>query len=80
VGRSADADAAGRLRGVWCDGMADAMAASDAGADFLVLRNELPRAEIKSICEMVPVPVYVPGLGLEEAWELGATGVVEIGG
>jgi mutator protein MutT len=80
LGRSAEADAAGRLCGVWCDGMADAMAASDAGADFLVLRNELSRAEIRSICELVSVPAYVPGLGLEEAWELGATGVVEIGG
>jgi mutator protein MutT len=70
----------GRLRGVMCDGMADAMAASDAGADFLVLRNELPHAEIRSICELVPVPLYVPGLGVEEAWELGATGVVESGG
>jgi mutator protein MutT len=80
LGRSAEADAAGRLCGVWCDGMADAMAASDAGADFLVLRNELPRGDIRSICEMVPVAVYVPGLGLEEAWGLGATGVVELGG
>ena len=80
VGRSVESDHDGRLRGVWCVGLADAMAASDAGADFLVLRNELPRAEIKSICEMVPVPVYVPGLGVEEAWELGATGVVEIDG
>jgi 8-oxo-dGTP diphosphatase len=79
VGRSAQADADGRLRGVWCDGMADAMAASDAGADFLVLRNELSHAEITSMCELVPVPVYVPGLELEEAWEVGASGVVEIG-
>jgi 8-oxo-dGTP diphosphatase len=79
LGRSAEPDAAGRLRGVWCQGIADAMAASDAGADFLVLRNELSRAEITSICELVPVPVYVPGVGLEEAWELGATGVAEIG-
>ena len=69
----------GRLRGVSCDGMADAMAASDAGADFLVLRHKLPHAEIKSICEMIAVPVYVPGLVVEEAWELGATGVVQIG-
>jgi mutator protein MutT len=80
VGRSAEADPAGRLRGVWCVGLADAMAASDAGADFLVLRTELPHAEIRSICELVPVPAYVPGLGLQEAWELGATGVVEIDG
>jgi len=80
LGRSAEPDAGGRLRGVWCLGLADAMAASDAGANFLVLRNKLPPAEIISICKMVPVPVYVPGLGLPEAWELGATGVVEIGG
>jgi mutator protein MutT len=80
LGRSAEPNGGGRLRGVWCLGLADAMAASDAGANFLVLRNKLPPAEIISICKMVPVPVYVPGLGLPEAWELGATGVVEIGG
>jgi mutator protein MutT len=80
LGRSAEPDAAGRLCGVWCSGLADSMAASDAGADFLVLRDELPHEDIRSICELVPIPVYVPGLGLEEAWELGATGVVEIGG
>jgi 8-oxo-dGTP diphosphatase len=68
-------DSGGRLRGVFCSGMADAMAASDAGADFLVLRNELQREEMRSICELVPVPVYVLGLGLEEAWEVGATGL-----
>jgi 8-oxo-dGTP diphosphatase len=78
VGRFDEADAHGRLCGVWCDGMADAMAASDAGADFLVLRNELSHAEIRSMCELVPVPVYAPGLALEAAWELGATGVVEV--
>ena len=80
LGRSAEPDAAGRLSGVWCLGLAEAMAASDAGADFLVLRNELPPGEIKSICELVPIPVYAPGLRIEEAWELGATGVDEIGG
>lgn len=78
IGRSAEADAAGRLCGVWCEGMADALAARDAGADFLVLRKELPHAEVRSLCELVAVPVYVPLLGLEEAWALGATGVVKI--
>jgi mutator protein MutT len=80
LGRSAEADAAGRLRGVWCDGMADALAGSDAGADFLVLRNELPHEDIRSICELVPIPVYARRLGLREAWGLGATGLVEIAG
>ena len=67
----------GQLRGVPCEGMADAMAASDAGADFLVLLHELPHGEVKAICELVPVPVYARGMELEAAWELGATGVVE---
>jgi 2-methylisocitrate lyase-like PEP mutase family enzyme len=58
--------------------MADAMAASDAGADFLVLRTELQHEEIRTICELVPVPVYVPGLALEEAWALGATGLSDL--
>jgi 8-oxo-dGTP diphosphatase len=68
----------GELRGVPCEGMADAMAASDAGADFLVMLHELPHGEVSAICELVPVPVYVQGMGLEAAWELGATGVVEV--
>jgi mutator protein MutT len=79
VGALSGADSGGRLCGVWCAGIADAMAGSDAGADFLVLRNELAHAEIKSICELVAVPVYVKGVGLEESWGLGATGIVEIG-
>jgi mutator protein MutT len=77
IGDSAEPDAGGRLSGVFCEGLADAMAASDAGADFIVLRSELPHAELRSICEMIAVPVYTPGLELEEAWGLGATGVVE---
>ena len=72
------ADSGARLRGVWCSGMADALAGSDAGTDFLVLRNELPHDDIRSICELVPIPVYARGLGVEEAWELGATGINEI--
>ena len=72
-------DSGGRLRGVWCLGMADALAGSDASANFLVMRDELPHDEIRSICELVPIPVYVPGLGLEEAWGFGATGISEIG-
>ncbi len=72
-------ESSGRLHGVFCAGMADAMAAADAGVDFLVMRNELPRADIGSICELVAVPVYATGVGLEEAWEIGATGIAEIG-
>lgn len=78
VGRSAEPDLDGRLRGVLCSGLADAIAASDAGANFLVLREELPHEEIGSICEFVPLPVYVRGIKLVEAWRLGASGSAEI--
>jgi hypothetical protein len=54
------------------------MAGSDAGADFLVLRNALLATEIASICELVAVPVYTTGVSLQEAWALGATGVSEL--
>ena len=77
IGASAEPDAQGRLRGVLCAGLAEAMAASDAGANFVVLAGELPAHELGSLCEMVPVPVYAPGLSLEEAWGLGASGVRE---
>lgn len=79
LGSSADSD--GRLRGVWCAGMSDAIAASDAGADFLVLQYELSHNETAALCEMVPVPVYTrfhKGLALAETWALGATGTHQL--
>ena len=78
IGDSAEAPADGRLCGVLCSGMGQALAASDAGADFLALRSGLPRSEIAAICEMVPIPVYVPGPALEAVWEFGASGINEL--
>jgi mutator protein MutT len=78
VGDAVDAAFQTRLRGVLCEGLADAMAASDAGGDFLVLRNALSHIELTSLCELVPVPVYTPGLMLEQAWTFGASGVAEL--
>jgi mutator protein MutT len=75
VGTSTESDAVGRLRGVMCTGGADALAASDAGANFVVLSDELPHSELGSLCELIPVPIYARGLALEQAWSLGATGV-----
>jgi mutator protein MutT len=78
IGDSAEALSDGRLCGVMCEGMADALAASDAGGDFLVLQSGLSHSEITTICRLVPIPVYVPGLALGEAWEFGASGIAEI--
>ena len=78
IGASAEPDSQGRLRGVLCAGLSDAMAASDAGANFLALARELPHEELKVLCELIPIPVYVPGLALEDAWGYGASGINEI--
>jgi mutator protein MutT len=78
LAHSAEPDVAGRLKGVLCSGLADAMAASDAGANFLALQSGLSVSEFAAICQIVPIPVYVPGLALEEAWECGASGVQDL--
>jgi mutator protein MutT len=75
IGDSPEPDARGRLKGVVCAGLSSAMAASDAGANFVVLATELPAHELKSLFELLPIPVYAPGLNLEEAWELGMSGI-----
>jgi len=67
-----------KLHGKYCTGSEDAVAASRAGADFLVMRGALPDGELAALCESVPMPVFVRGLELEQAWALGASGINEI--
>lgn len=74
----ADDDNAPRLRGVFCASAEDGSAAARAGADFLVIREALADEELEALCRMVSVPVYAPGVALEKAWALGASGVSEI--
>jgi hypothetical protein len=47
-------------------------------ADFLVLSAVFPPDELATLCQLVSTPVYVRGLGLEEVWALGASGIDEI--
>jgi mutator protein MutT len=68
----------GRLRGAFCASAAAAVAASRAGADFLVLVSELSDEQIAELCRSVPKPVYVRGIPLQSAWGLGASGINEI--
>jgi mutator protein MutT len=67
-----------RLRGVFCAGVEEAVAAARAGADFLVMRTAIADGELAALCGRVPVPVYARGIELERAWTLGASGVNEI--
>jgi len=67
-----------RLRGALCAAFPEAVAAADAGADFIVLREEMSHSELAGICELVAVPVYARGVDLKVAWTLGATGTNEI--
>jgi mutator protein MutT len=77
---SADLEASrgARLHGVFCRNADEGIAAAGAGADFIVMRNELASGELAALCATVPVPLYAHGLALKEAWEIGATGINEI--
>jgi 8-oxo-dGTP diphosphatase len=75
-----DADDAARLHGVLCASAEEGTAAARAGAVFLVMRGALADEELVELSRTVSVPVYARGLGLEEAWRLGASGLNEIRG
>jgi 8-oxo-dGTP diphosphatase len=68
----------GRIRGSMCASAAEAVQRATT-ADFIVLRDALATAELAALCGSVDLPVYARGHTLEEAWELGASGVSEIG-
>jgi len=65
---------AARLLGVACRNAAEARAAAGR-ADFLVLREAPSCRELAALCGAVPVPVFVPGMAVERAWALGASGI-----
>jgi mutator protein MutT len=67
-----------RLLGVICLTAEDGVAAEAAGADFLVIRDALPVRVLAALCGSLPVPVFASGIGLEQAWALGASGLNEI--
>jgi mutator protein MutT len=68
----------GRLRGVLCASAEDGVTAASAGADFLVIRDVLADEELAALCDSLPVPVFACGIGLEQAWALGASGLSEL--
>ena len=74
----ADAANSTQLRGVLCASAPEAAAAAAAGADFQVMREALADGELAALCSSVSVPVFAQGIGLEQAWALGATGVNQI--
>jgi mutator protein MutT len=74
----AEASSEARLQGVFCASAEDGVAAARAGVDFLVMREPLADVELAALCDRVPVPVFARGIRLEQAWELGASGIHEI--
>jgi 8-oxo-dGTP diphosphatase len=73
-----DANERSQLAGMFCRDGEEAVAAAGAGADFLVLRNVLGCGELAALCDAIPVPVFARGIGLDQAWALGASGRNEI--
>jgi mutator protein MutT len=74
-----DANERSKLVGMFCKDAEEAVDATGAGTDFLVLRNVLGGGELVALCDSVPVPVFARGIGLEAAWALGVSGCNEIG-
>jgi mutator protein MutT len=74
----ADANNDIKLRGVFCASAPEAVVAADTGAGFLVLREALSPNELAALCRLVSVPVFARGIGLEQAWALGASGINEL--
>jgi mutator protein MutT len=75
-----DANERSKLVGMYCRDGGEAVDAAGAGADFLVMRDALGCGELAALCDSVPVPVFAGGgIGLEQAWGLGASGCNEIG-
>jgi mutator protein MutT len=67
------------LRGVSCRAADDACAAVSGGADFVALDEPLEAGELADLCGSLTAPVFVRDLPLGRAWELGASGVNELG-
>jgi mutator protein MutT len=65
----------GKQFGAWCDDVDEAFVAQSNGADFLVLRNWVPAAELNRLCLRLLLPVFAMGMPLVDAWRLGASGI-----
>jgi 8-oxo-dGTP diphosphatase len=79
LGVGQDANEHSRPVGMFCRDGEDAADAAGAGADFLALSTVLGCGELVALCDAVAVPVFVRGIGLDQAWALGASGCNEIG-
>ncbi len=69
------ADSSGFMRGLRCASAAQARAAQDAGADFIVLDELLGADDLAQLCDQVNLPVFAAGMDLDTAWRCGATGI-----
>jgi len=78
IGNPAEVSDETRLLGVICASAEDGVAAEATGADFLVMRDALPVRVLAALCDSLAVPVFASGIGLEQAWALGASGLNEI--
>ena len=70
----------GRLHGILCRGSKDATCAVDAGADFVLLTDRLPDGEVSELCAGLEVPVFIRMQNLQQAWDLGASGIHHLAG
>jgi mutator protein MutT len=78
IGNPAEGSYQTRLLGVICASAEEGVVAEATRADFLIMRDALPVRVLAALCDSLPVPVFASGIGLEQAWALGASGLNEI--
>lgn len=72
---SVGARESGKRFGALCDDVNAALAAEGDGADFIVMRTEMPADELVKLSSSLLIPFFAAGVSLETAWKSGASGI-----
>jgi mutator protein MutT len=66
---------AGKQFGVMCRDVDAAAAAEREGADFVLMHSAPTDSALSRLCGTLLIPVFAPGISLNDAWRLGASGI-----
>lgn len=66
---------AAKQLGMICGDINSAAEAENGGADFVLMRSAPADSALSQVCETLLIPVFTPGISLNDAWRLGASGI-----
>jgi mutator protein MutT len=65
----------GKQFGVICGDINSAAEAESGGADFVLMQSAPTNSALSRLCGTLLIPVFTPGMTLNDAWRLGASGI-----